>query len=106
VNGSQGFPREESKIEGKTSRGDDAEKFCTAVQGTIIGGVSTRSGRGGGMGANSGGLRRFDLDARPSPLSTAFIDLALDPFYGRDSLFSLDNQPRLAVYIPVRPNRE
>ncbi len=55
-NGNQGFRREESKIEGESSRGEDAAKIgTTAAQGTIIGGLSTRSGKGAGIGAISGG---------------------------------------------------
>ncbi len=55
-NGNQGFRREESKIEGESSKGEDAAKIgTTAAQGTIIGGLSTRSGKGAGIGAISGG---------------------------------------------------
>ncbi len=56
-NGDQGFRREESKIEGESSKGEDAGKIATtATQGTIIGGLSSRSGKGAGLGALSGGL--------------------------------------------------
>jgi type IV secretory pathway VirB10-like protein len=56
-NGDQGFRREESKIEGESSKGQDAEKVATtATQGTIIGGLSSRSGKGAGIGALSGGV--------------------------------------------------
>ena len=55
-NGEQGFSREESRIEGESSKGQDAEKVATtATQGTIIGGLSSRSGKGAGIGALSGG---------------------------------------------------
>ena len=56
-NGDQGFRREESKIEGESSKGEDARKIATtATQGTIIGGLSSRSGKGAGIGALSGGV--------------------------------------------------
>jgi hypothetical protein len=56
-NGNQGFRREESKIEGESSKGEDAGKIATtATQGTIIGGLSSRSGKGAGIGALSGGI--------------------------------------------------
>lgn len=56
-NENQGFRREESKIEGESSKGEDAGKIAsTATQGTIIGGLSTRSGKGAGIGALSGGV--------------------------------------------------
>jgi type IV secretion system protein VirB10 len=55
--GDQGFRREESKIEGESSKGEDAGKVATtATQGTIIGGLSSRSGKGAGIGALSGGV--------------------------------------------------
>jgi hypothetical protein len=55
--GEEGFKRQESKIEGASSKGEDAGKIATtATQGTIIGGLSTRSGKGAGIGALSGGL--------------------------------------------------
>jgi hypothetical protein len=56
-NEEQGFRREESKIEGAGTKGEDAGKVATtATQGTIIGGLSTRSGKGAGVGALGGGL--------------------------------------------------
>jgi hypothetical protein len=56
-NGNQGFRREESKIEGESSKAEDAGKVATtATQGTIIGGLSSRSGKGAGIGALSGGV--------------------------------------------------
>jgi hypothetical protein len=55
--GEEGFKREESKIEGASTKGEDAGKVATtATQGTVIGGLSTRSGKGAGIGALSGGL--------------------------------------------------
>ena len=55
--GEEGFKRQESKIEGASTKGEDAGKVATtATQGTIIGGLSTRSGKGAGLGALSGGL--------------------------------------------------
>ena len=55
--GEEGFKREESKVEGASTKGEDAGKVATtATQGTIIGGLSTRSGRGAGLGALSGGV--------------------------------------------------
>ena len=56
-NGNQGFRREESKIEGESSKGEDAGKIAaTATEGTIIGGLSSRSGKGAGIGALGGGV--------------------------------------------------
>jgi len=53
----EAFKREESKIEGAGGKGDDAGKIATtATQGTIIGGISSRSATGAGVGALSGGL--------------------------------------------------
>ena len=53
----EAFRRDESKIEGAGSKGDDAGKIATtATQGTIIGGISSRSAKGAGIGALSGGL--------------------------------------------------
>jgi hypothetical protein len=55
--GEEGFKREESKIEGASTKGEDAGKIATtATEGTIIGGLSSRSGKGAGIGALSGGL--------------------------------------------------
>ncbi|MFB3922305.1 MAG: hypothetical protein ACE145_11325 [Terriglobia bacterium] len=56
-NSNEAFKREESKIEGSGSKGEDAEKIATtATQGAIIGGLSSRSGKGAGIGAGGGGL--------------------------------------------------
>lgn len=55
--GEENFKREEGRIEGKSTKGKDAERVATtATQGTIIGGLSTRSGKGAGIGALSGGV--------------------------------------------------
>ena len=55
--GEEGFKRQESKIEGASSKGEDAGKVATtATEGTIIGGLSSRSVKGAGIGALSGGL--------------------------------------------------
>ncbi|MBZ5513864.1 MAG: hypothetical protein LAN62_03285 [Acidobacteriia bacterium] len=55
--GEEGFKREESRIEGASTKGEDAGRIArTATEGTIIGGLSTRSGKGAGVGALSGGL--------------------------------------------------
>jgi type IV secretion system protein VirB10 len=55
--GDEGFKREEGRIEGQSTKGEDAGKVATtATQGTIIGGLSTRSGKGAGVGALSGGV--------------------------------------------------
>ncbi len=55
-NGEQGFKREEAKIEGESTKGEDVKKVgTTATEGTIIGGLSTRSGKGAGIGAIGGG---------------------------------------------------
>lgn len=56
-NSDEAFKREESKIEGSGSKSSDAERIATtATQGTIIGGISSRSPKGAGIGALSGGL--------------------------------------------------
>lgn len=56
-NGDQGFRREESKVEGESSKREDAGKIATtATQGTIIGGLSSGRGKGAGIGALSGGV--------------------------------------------------
>ena len=55
--GNEGFKRQEGKVEGQGNKGEDAAKVATtATQGTIIGGLSTRSGKGAGLGALSGGV--------------------------------------------------
>jgi type IV secretion system protein VirB10 len=56
-NTDQGFRREEGRIEGEGSKGDDAGKIgTTATQGAIIGAVTGRSGKGAGIGAIGGGV--------------------------------------------------
>jgi hypothetical protein len=56
-NSSQGFRRDESKIEGESSKGEDAGKIATtATEGTIIGGLSTGRPKGAGIGALGGGV--------------------------------------------------
>ena len=53
----EAFRRDESKIEGAGSKGEDAGKIATtATQGTIIGGLSSRSAKGAGVGALGGGV--------------------------------------------------
>jgi type IV secretion system protein VirB10 len=55
--GNEGFKPQESKIEGASTKGEDAGKVATsATEGTIIGGLSSRSGKGAGIGALSGGV--------------------------------------------------
>ncbi len=55
--GEEGFKREEGRIEGKSTKGQDAEKVATTTtQGTVIGGLSSRSGKGAAVGALSGGV--------------------------------------------------
>lgn len=54
--GDEGFNREEGRIEGKSTKGEDAGKVATTTaQGTVIGGLGTRSGKGAAVGALSGG---------------------------------------------------
>lgn len=56
-NADHGFRREEGRIEGEGSKGEDAGKIgTTATQGAIIGAVAGRSGKGAGIGAVSGGV--------------------------------------------------
>ncbi len=55
--GEEGFKREEGRIEGKSTKGEDAGTIAsTTTQGTVIGGLSTRSGKGAAVGALSGGV--------------------------------------------------
>ncbi len=55
--GEENFNSKEAKIEGASSKGEDAGKIATtATQGTVIGGLSSRSGKGAGIGALSGGI--------------------------------------------------
>jgi hypothetical protein len=55
--GEEGFKREEGRIEGQSTKGEDAGKVATtATQGTIIGGLSTGRAKGAGVGALSGGV--------------------------------------------------
>jgi type IV secretion system protein VirB10 len=54
--GEEGFSREEGRIEGKGSKGEDAGRIATTTaQGTIIGGLGTRTAKGAGVGALAGG---------------------------------------------------
>lgn len=56
-NGAEGFSREEGKIEGESSKGEDATKVAsTGVQGALIGAIAGRGGKGAGIGAASGAL--------------------------------------------------
>ncbi len=55
--GDESFKRDEGKIQGGGQKGRDAEKIATtATQGTIIGGLSSRSAKGAGIGALAGGV--------------------------------------------------
>ncbi len=55
--GQEDFKREEGRIEGKSTKGQDAGTVATTTtQGTVIGGLSSRSGKGAGIGALSGGV--------------------------------------------------
>jgi len=55
--GEEDFKQEEGRIEGKSTKGKDAGTVAsTTTQGTIVGGLITRSGKGAGVGALSGGL--------------------------------------------------
>lgn len=55
--GNQGFQREEGRIEGEGTKGEDAARIgTTATQGAILGGVAARSGKGAGLGALTGGV--------------------------------------------------
>ena len=54
-NGAQGFSRDEGKIEGESSKKQDAEKIAsTGVEGALIGAIAG-GGRGAGIGAGGGG---------------------------------------------------
>lgn len=55
-NGKEGFTPQESRIEGESSKGQDAERVASrAGEGAIIGAIADRSGKGAGIGAASGG---------------------------------------------------
>jgi type IV secretion system protein VirB10 len=55
--GEEKFNSKESKVEGASSKGEDAGRIATtATQGTVIGGLTSRSGKGAGIGALSGGV--------------------------------------------------
>jgi type IV secretion system protein VirB10 len=55
--GNEGFKRQEGKVEGQGTKGEDAGKIATtATQGTIISGLSTGRAKGAGLGALSGGV--------------------------------------------------
>ena len=54
-NGTQGFSRDEGKIEGESSKKEDAGRIAsTGVEGAVIGAIAGR-GSGAGVGAASGG---------------------------------------------------
>ena len=54
-NGAQGFSRNEGKIEGESSKKEDAGKIAsTGVEGALIGAIAGR-GKGAGIGAGGGG---------------------------------------------------
>jgi hypothetical protein len=56
-NGKEGFKRDEGKIEGESSKGQDAATVAsTAAEGGIIGAVAGRSVKGAGIGGGAGAL--------------------------------------------------
>lgn len=56
-NENQGFRRDESKVEGESTKGQDAANVgVSAGQGAIIGGLAGRSAKGVGIGAATGGV--------------------------------------------------
>ena len=56
-NGKEGFRRDESKIEGESSKGQDAGTVAiTSGQGAAIGAIAGRSIKGAGIGAASGAV--------------------------------------------------
>ena len=56
-NGDESFSRREGKIEGDSSKAKDTETVAgTTAEGTVIGGLATRTGKGAGIGALGGGL--------------------------------------------------
>ncbi len=56
-NGKEGFKRDEGKIQGESSKGQDvATVASTAGEGAIIGAIAGRSGKGAGIGGGAGAL--------------------------------------------------
>ena len=56
-NGKEGFHRDESKIEGESSKGEDAGRVASSAgEGAIIGAIARRSAAGAGIGGAAGGL--------------------------------------------------
>jgi len=109
-NGNQGFRREESKIEGESSKGEDAGKIAgTATEGTIIGGMSSRSGKGAGIGALGGGvgaliwvLATRGKEILLPPGTSLELQLATPLAYERDEL----EPPSRYDEGPALPRRE
>jgi len=109
-NGNQGFRREESTIEGESSKGEDAGKVATtATEGTIIGGMSSRSGKGAGIGALSGGvgaliwvLATRGKEILLTPGTNLELQLATPLTYERDEL----EPPGRYDEGPTLPRRE
>lgn len=56
-NGKEGFKRDEGKIEGESTRGEDVGKVATTGgEGAIIGAIAGRSVKGAGIGGGAGAL--------------------------------------------------
>ena len=56
-NGKEGFRRDESKVEGESSKGQDAEITArSAGEGAIIGAIAGRDAKGAGIGGAAGGV--------------------------------------------------
>jgi type IV secretion system protein VirB10 len=56
-NGKEGFKRDEGKIQGESSKGQDVATVAqTAGEGAIIGAIAGRSGKGAGIGGGAGAL--------------------------------------------------
>lgn len=55
--GREGFDKREGKVQGDSSKGEDAGRVLTTTsEGAIIGGLASRSASGGALGAAGGGL--------------------------------------------------
>jgi hypothetical protein len=56
-NGKEGFKRDEGKIQGESSKGQDAATVAsTAGEGAIIGAIAGRDAKGAGIGGGAGAL--------------------------------------------------
>lgn len=109
-NGQQGFRREESKVEGESSKKEDAGTIgTTAAQGAIIGAIAGRGGKGAGIGGAAGGvggliyvLATRGKEILLSPGTNLELQLSAPLSFERDELDSPYDLPK----GPAFPRRE